>query len=171
MPVTVRAVQRGEHARVGELTVEAYRTLPGPAHIDDAYEADIRDVAGRLDSTVVLVAVDELDRVIGSATYVPDARSPWAETLRDGEAGLRLLAVDPLSQNRGVGRALLRSVIERACTDDRAALVLHTTPWMRAAGRLYEQVGFVRAPERDFAVDGLELIAYLLDLSEGGRHG
>jgi ribosomal protein S18 acetylase RimI-like enzyme len=163
MAVAVRAVRPDEHGRVGDLTVDAYRALPGPDHLDDHYEAEIRDVAGRLDSTAVLVAVDETDAVVGAVTYVPDTASAWAERLLEGEAGFRLLAVDPKVQGRGIGRALLQGVIARAQAEARVALVLHTTPWMEAAGALYRRAGFVRAPERDFAVEDLDLIAYRLE--------
>jgi hypothetical protein len=35
---------------------------------------------------------------------------------------------------------------------------------MEAAASLYARAGFTRAPERDFAADGLDLIAYRLEL-------
>jgi ribosomal protein S18 acetylase RimI-like enzyme len=162
--VLIREVLPDEHARVGDLTVETYRAIPGPAHVDDSYEAEIRDVAGRLESAAVLVAVDDGGNVVGAVTYVPDEESAWAERLLAREAGLRLLAVDMTAQGRGVGQELLRSVIARAHADDRVALVLHTTAWMEVAGAMYRRAGFVRAPERDFAADGLDLLAYRLEL-------
>jgi hypothetical protein len=30
-----------------------------------------------------------------------------------------------------------------------ATLIIHTTPWMEAARRMYERLGFVRRPDRD----------------------
>ncbi|MGH9304117.1 MAG: GNAT family N-acetyltransferase, partial [Acidimicrobiales bacterium] len=92
---------------------------------------------------------------------VPDGSSPWAELLEEGEAGIRMLAVLPTAQNRGVGRALLGECVSMASRTNRMALLLHTTPWMSAAQRLYEGAGFDRFPERDWTpVPDVPLLAY-----------
>jgi ribosomal protein S18 acetylase RimI-like enzyme len=164
MGVVVREVKPDEHARVGDVVTRAYATVDGPDHLAGGYGDEILDVAGRLDSSVVLVALDDDGIVHGSVTYVRDPQSAWAEDLRDGEAAFRLLAVDPGAQGRGSARALLDEVVHRARADGREALLLHTTRWMRRAAALYEGLGFRRAPERDFEVDGFELLAYRLPL-------
>jgi ribosomal protein S18 acetylase RimI-like enzyme len=104
--------------------------------------------------------------VLGCVTFVPDATSPWAELLEDGEAGIRMLAVLPTAQRGGTGRALVDACVDRARQAGRSALLLHTTPWMAAAHRLYERVGFERLPERDWTpVPEVPLLAYRLLLS------
>ena len=96
-------------------------------------EPDEYELAGR----IVLSAYESL-----SGNHMTGGSSPWAELLGPGEAGVRMLAVDPSAQGRGVGRALLNACIERACQLGRAGLLLHSTPWMEAAHHLYESAGY-----------------------------
>jgi GNAT superfamily N-acetyltransferase len=163
----VRLVQPGEYERVGQLVVAAYRALPGGHTLGD-YAAELADVARRAGKAEVMVALvgDDEDGLVGSVTFVPDASSPYAEHLGPGEAGVRMLAVAPRAQGRGVGRALVDACIGRAKELQRTALILHTTPWMTTAHHLYEASGFDRFPDRDWApVPEVPLLAYRLALS------
>lgn len=145
-PVQVRAVTPAEYERVGELTVGAYAALPVD-HLWGGYDEHIRAVAERCESAEVLVAV--LDgRVVGAVTYAWDAESPWLEWNEPGESQVRLLAVDPTVQGRGVGEALVRACMERA-RELGLTILLHTTNHMPAAQRLYPRLGFTRRPDRD----------------------
>ncbi|MGH9299195.1 MAG: GNAT family N-acetyltransferase, partial [Acidimicrobiales bacterium] len=165
--VQIRPVRPSEYEVVGRLVVAAYAALAGTP-LSDEYAAELADVAHRAVEAEVFVAEDSV--LLGCATLVPDASSPWAELLKDGEAGLRMLAVDPAAQGRGVGRALLQACIERARELGRSALFLHSTPWMPAAHRLYERAGFLREQGRDWTpVPEVPLLAYRLDLTEGSR--
>jgi ribosomal protein S18 acetylase RimI-like enzyme len=162
----VRRLRVGEHDAASVLVVAAYRALPG-AHMSGGYELDLADVARRDAEADVLVAVDGRD-LIGCVTFVPDSANPWAEELEDGEASIRMLAVDPAAQGRGVGRALLDACEQRAHSLGRRAIFLHSTPWMAAAHRLYARIGFVRVPERDWLpVPEVPLLAFRLDLRRG----
>jgi GNAT superfamily N-acetyltransferase len=103
-----------ELGRLGEIVVAAYDAV-GALAGDDEYVPELRDVARRAREAVVLAAVDiETRQLLGCVTYVPDASSPWAEHLREGEAGIRMLAVDPAGQGRGVGTALIGACLDRA---------------------------------------------------------
>ena len=85
------------------------------------------------------------------------------------EAEVRALAVAPEAQGRGVGRALLRAVIERATGLGIRQLVLSTQSGMDAAQHLYTSVGFGRLPDRDWSpAPGFTLLAYGLRLPTGG---
>jgi ribosomal protein S18 acetylase RimI-like enzyme len=152
--------------RLGEIVRESYVTLPG--HIDEPdYEAELADVATRagLPETIVMAAFDG-DRVLGCVTYVESSTSPMAEDVAEGEASFRMLGVDPAAQGKGVGRLLVSWCIEQARADGRTAIVMHTTPWMRTAHRLYETFGFVRDESRDWEpVPGIDLLGYRMDLS------
>jgi ribosomal protein S18 acetylase RimI-like enzyme len=161
--VEVREVRPTEYQEAGALVVAAYRALPGP-HVSDGYSGQLSDVERRASEAEVLVAVE--GGLLGCVTFVPDATSPWAELLHDHESGIRMLAVDPKVQSRGVGRALLRACLDRAGRIGQNALFLHSTPWMHAARHLYVQAGFVRVPDRDWLpVPDVPLLAFRRELT------
>ncbi len=143
----VRAAAPDEYARVGELTLAAYRTLPVD-HLWGGYDGEIADTASRAKHADVLVAVDDDGTVVGAVTYVGDSGSAWSEWTEPHEAQFRLLAVDPGARGRGAGEALVRACLERAAAAGKP-VVIHTTPWMPAARRMYERLGFERLPARD----------------------
>jgi ribosomal protein S18 acetylase RimI-like enzyme len=163
--ISVRPVLPAEYAALGELTVAAYRSVPGDSSTSPSYEATLRDVAARARDAVVLTAVDANGALLGGVTYVPGP-GPLAELERDGDAGIRMLAVSPAAHRRGVGRRLVAACIARARADRRSRIVLHTDPSMTAAQALYRSLGFVRAAGLDGLVPGLNLMAYTLDLAE-----
>jgi ribosomal protein S18 acetylase RimI-like enzyme len=153
-------VRPEEYARVGDLTVAAYEAL-GPI---GEYADTLRDVAHRAAHAAVLVAVAPSGEVLGSVTNVPDG-GPYGELAEPGEAEFRMLAVDPAAQGRGVGAALVRACVDDARRRGRRRLVLSSGTWMTAAHRIYERLGFIRLPDRDWSpLPGIELTAYGLDL-------
>jgi len=164
MPVVVREARPEEHVRLGELVVTAYRSLP--EFDEPGYEPELRDVARRAREAVVLAAVDDVEgTLLGCVTYVPGPESPWAELLEPGEAAIRMLAVDPTARGRGVGTALAAACIARAREDGRAAIFLHSLPYMRAAQAIYARLGFIRRPDRDWEpVPGIRLLGFALPL-------
>lgn len=165
--ILVRPVVPREHHAVGELLVAAYRTLDverDPLH--DAYEAVMRDVASRAAESDVLVA--ELGgRLVGTVTYVAPGGA-LTETDDPEAATIRMLGVSAESRGQGVGEALVRECVRRARVDGCSRIVLHTRAVMAAAQRLYERLGFVRAPVLDFTVSPtIELRGYVLELQPG----
>lgn len=150
--------------RLGEIVVTAYGTV-GALEGDDGYVPELRDVARRVREAVVLAALDEADGTpLGCVTYVPGRDNAWAEHLRDGEASIRMLAVDPAAQGRGVGTALVEACVARARSDRRRAVFLHSLPVMAGAQRIYERLGFRRVPERDWVLPDCLLMGFVLDL-------
>jgi len=166
--ISVRVAEVHEYDRVAAIMLAAYGSVPG-FRLEGAYAAELADVAGRSASTTLLVAVDELGEdamVVGAVTYLDDPSSPYAQPMRVDEAALRMLAVDPDFQSRGVGAALVEACVVRATAAGAARLVLHTTEWMAAGRRLYERLGFRRSPERDAMVeDRIQLLSYVFDLT------
>ena len=57
MALVVRNVASEEFGLAGEIVVEAYRTLGDRG--DEFYERELRNVAGRVDSSEVLAAEDD----------------------------------------------------------------------------------------------------------------
>ncbi len=164
--LSVREAQPDELDAAGALVVAAYEAQGG-LNGDDArgYLDFVRDARGRSRDCPILVAVDDGGMLLGSVSYVPGAGNPFAEIEIGEEAGFRMLGVDPAAQGRGVGRALVEACITRARADHRPGLAISTGPDMAPAHRLYERLGFRRAPDRDFEpVPGILLWAYVLTL-------
>jgi ribosomal protein S18 acetylase RimI-like enzyme len=164
--VVVRDARPDELEMAGRLVAEAY-VAAGVLDADHVeYLEEIRAAARRAVHCPVLIAVEEgSGDILGSVTYVPGAGNPYAELEVEGEAGFRMLGVAPAAQHRGVAGALVRACIERARAAGRLGLAISTGDDMAPARRLYEGLGFRRAPERDFdPVPGVHLIAYTLAL-------
>jgi ribosomal protein S18 acetylase RimI-like enzyme len=161
--IEIRDVRSEEHAALGDVLVAAYDVYP---ETDEDYRAELRDVAGRVGSCRVLVAVEPDGRVVGGATYVPGPGGPYAESERDDEAGIRMLAVAPEAQGRGIGRALTEACMALARANGRRRIVLLTLVSMTPAHRLYEAIGFRRAPDRDWTPNPrIRLLGYEHDLA------
>ncbi len=161
----IRPVHPSEYEALGELTVTAYQGITAMPQSDD-YDAQLRDVARRAEISCVLVAVDPDGTVLGGVTFVSGPEDPYSEELRDDEAGIRMLAVAEAARRRGVGGALTMECVRLARDAGKRRVLLHTGTWMPNAIRLYESLGFVRAPEIDFSpVPGINLLAYVFDLA------
>ncbi|MFF8608538.1 GNAT family N-acetyltransferase [Streptomyces sp. NPDC015346] len=151
MDFTIRAIRPEEYEALGELTARAYLD---DGHLDfgeeDGYLHVLRDVARRDAEAEVLVAVDASGTVLGGVTFAVGG-SPWADIAGDGEAEFRMLAVAKGARGRGVGEALVRACVARARQAEGCRrLVLSTQPGMASAHRIYERMGFVRTPDRDW---------------------
>jgi GNAT superfamily N-acetyltransferase len=158
--VRVRPVRPEELETVGEICVAAYAVDGlGP----DWYDPVLRDVAGRVAAASVLVA--EVDgRVVGAVTLMLE-RGPLWEIAADDEAEFRMLAVDPAAQGRGAGQALVHECARLARDAGFRALVCSSQDRMTAAHRVYERLGFVRDPPRDWSpMEGVRLLAFSLAL-------
>jgi GNAT superfamily N-acetyltransferase len=145
--VTVRVARPDEYERVGALTHAAYAAIPVD-HLWGGYDTEILDTATRAEHGDILVAVINNDSLLGAVMYVDDPASEWLEWTEPGESQFRLLAVDPTARQHGAGTALVQACMDRARRADHS-LLIHTTPWMVAAHRIYERFGFVRRPDRD----------------------
>jgi ribosomal protein S18 acetylase RimI-like enzyme len=165
--VEIRRVRAEEHDALGRLTVAAYERLEGGEELGD-YAKTLADVDDRARRAVVLVAVDG-GELLGGVTYVAGPDNPYAEGLEPAEVGIRMLAVSPAAQGRGIGRALASECLARARRDRARRVMLHSTPWMTAAHHLYESLGFRRTPDRDRSAEPrVELLAFVLDLDVAG---
>lgn len=171
MDITIRRIRPEEYTGLGELTARAY--LDGGLldfGEDDPYLEVLRDVAGRAEGAEVYVAVDEGGALLGGVAFVPDG-GPFADIAGPGEAEFRTLAVAEAARGRGAGEALVRTCVDRARQIPGCVrLVLSTQPTMHAAHRIYDRLGFVRTPDRDwYPIGDLYLLTYALELADGGR--
>jgi GNAT superfamily N-acetyltransferase len=160
----VRPARPAEYEAIADLTVAVYSSLEGGLHPE--YAQILRRTAERAESADVVVAVQG-DELLGSLTYVPGP-GPQASIAREGEAEFRTLVVDPKAQGRGVGRGLVRWAVDRATREGYRRMVLSTMPWMHVAHGLYERMGFVRTPDRDWHPrPEIDCWSYALDLPAG----
>jgi ribosomal protein S18 acetylase RimI-like enzyme len=161
----IRRATPDDHEAVGRATVAAYTPfLEG--HRESEYVNGLRDSGPRDRDAELWVAVDDDGTVLGSVTSCPEG-SPWRELAGPGEGEFRALAVDPAAQGRGVGAALVGHVVDRFRSAGARAVVLCSMSTMTSAHRIYERLGFLRAPDLDWSpMPGVDLIAYRLDLEE-----
>ncbi len=162
MSYRIVPVREDQLERVGELTAQVY---VGEGYIPDTadYVNELRDARLRAAEAEVWVA-DEEGEILGAVAFCPDG-SPYQELAQEREAEFRMLVVNPSARGRGVGEALVRQCISRARELGYAGLVLSTMPGMDDARRVYERLGFVRIPERDWSpVPDVELLGFRLTL-------
>lgn len=161
--LAVRPIRPAEHDALAALTARAYEQVMGDT-LTPEYRAKLEDVDDRVARAQVLVAERD-GRLLGGVTYVPGP-GPWAEFADADAAGIRMLAVDLDAQGEGVGRRLVEECLALARAQGKARIVLHTGPEMLAARHLYGELGFERAPERDFTpVPGVDLMAFVHPLT------
>jgi GNAT superfamily N-acetyltransferase len=143
---TVRLVRDDERDEVRALLAESYRP-----YADDMapamYEFYLTGVLDLDDGGDVLVAVAD-GRLVGTARLFAAGRAPLP--LPPDWAWVRAVAVHPSARGTGAGRALMAHC--EAHAGDATALALHTMDFMPAAIRLYERLGYVRAPRWDIEV-------------------
>lgn len=159
-PLTVRDARPDEFAAIHALTRRAY-----------AEYAEIMDptswsaLSGAIDAGLSsgqdierIVALDG-EALVGSALLFPPSDDAYTGLgVRVTAPELRLVAVDPPARGRGIARALVDDCLRRARASGASEIGLHTSGSMRAAIRMYEAMGFERAPENDFQPPGAELV-------------
>jgi ribosomal protein S18 acetylase RimI-like enzyme len=158
LPVDIRRALPADIPAAARVTLDAY-VGSGFIRPEDPYAAKLADAAHRADHAELWVAVGGGD-VVGTVTFVRPG-TPYAEVSAPDEGEFRMLAVSPHARGRGVGEALVRHCLTRATDLGLHAIVLSTLPQMRSAHRIYERMGFVRTPDRDWEPEtGLLLITY-----------
>ncbi|MGB5952184.1 MAG: GNAT family N-acetyltransferase [Ornithinimicrobium sp.] len=162
MTILVRPALEQELAQAGALVARAYLDddLLNP---EDPYLKVVEDAAGRARDSVVLVAMEGA-KVLGTVTWCPPSSS-HREVADPDEGEFRSLGVASEVRGRGVGEMLVRACIDRARSEELSAVTISTAHSMTAAHRLYERLGFIRVPNKDWSpVRDLCLLAYRLEV-------
>lgn len=156
--IEVGLARPDELDRVGSLVVEAF-VDGGFMKADNPYVAQMQDAPARSREAELVVARSG-GLVVGTVTFC-EPGTEWAEISRPGESEFRMLAVDSSAQGRGVGRALVEHCLRRTGEIGAVATVISTVPTMAVARGMYERMGFVRTPERDWSPrPGVDLLTY-----------
>jgi len=149
----VRVAGSSEVDTISSLLADAYSEFH-PHFPEDAWErylGEIVDVRGRSANSVLIVAESE-GALAGTVCFYPDATLSALERWPVGWASIRTVAVVGNMRRKGIGEALGRECVRRARTQGARAVGLHTASFMTAATRLYERLGFRRAPEFDIEI-------------------
>lgn len=159
-----RLADHDDHAAVGRLVRSAYEALPDMPE-EPEYLAYLGDVRARRDEVDVVVAL-RAGEVVGCLTFVPGPGTHHHEFDDPDATSFRYFGVDPSAQGSGVGRAMVQWCIDETRRLGKPRIRIHTLPVMDAAQRLYRSMGFVRTPDLDENWDGVEGIAYALELGD-----
>ncbi len=162
--VTIRPIRREDYDDVRRITRGAY--LEAGYFTDDAhpYMAVLSDVEHRAQHAEVWVA--ERDGTVVGSVALTFAGQRYTDIAVEGELEFRMLAVDPAVQRGGVGRAMVEQVIEHARTlPGIEAVSLTSGSDMVRAHQLYESLGFVRIPERDWEVPNEDILLWVFRLA------
>lgn len=162
LTVTFRRAVPADFPEVRRITRDAYLRA-GHFAADHPYMSVLEDVEHRAEHAQVWVA--EASGKVVAAVTLTFAGQPYSEIAQDGELEFRMLAVDPEHQGGGVGRAVVREIVEHARQlPTIGAISITSAMFMERAHGLYESLGFGRVPERDWYVSGEDVLLWVFRL-------
>lgn len=169
---TIRNAQPPEFEEIGKLMVDVYSHLDGfpkPHEQPNYYKllANVGEFVAKPE-TELLVAASIEGRIAGAVVYFGDIKyygSGGTATQEQNAAGFRLLAVDPATRGKGVGKLLVYECIRKAKDKNQKQVIIHTTMAMQTAWKMYEQIGFKRSEDLDFMQGELAVFGFRLMLS------
>jgi len=172
--LTIRDAREDERAAIADLTLAAYAEHAGVMAPSAWAALRAAVLAGLASGGPAERIVAERDgALLGSVMlYPPDTNAYGGDEAGVGWPELRLLAVATNARGQGIGTLLVQECVRRARRAGASALGLHTSESLQVAMRMYQRMGFVRAPEGDFQPEGAELVmAYRLPLDTDGTPG
>lgn len=159
--ILIRPARPEEAVALGVLTERVYRE---GGFSTESYSRELLDGVTRVRDALVLVAL--VDEALVASVTVAEPGTAYSEISGDDELEVRMLAVDEAARGQGIADLLMDSIEAHAREVGLAAVVLSTEPEMHTAHRLYERRGYVRCPDRDWHVDGFDLMVYRRSLDE-----
>ena len=156
----IRTATVDERAAIRDLTLRAYSEyseIMDPASWSGLSQAIADALAS--DAPVERIVAEDDGRIVGSAMlYAPETDAYGTLASASAAPEIRLVAVAAEARGRGIAKALVEECIRRARAQGANEVGLHTSRSMRAAMAMYANLGFVRAPDRDFQPPGAELV-------------
>lgn len=165
MDLVIREIREEDHEAVGDLIVRAYDQV---GTFTDDYRSFLRAPEEWVEGvTDVFVCVTETTREVVGAVAFTLPGDPHFERFDPpvADAGFRFLAVDPETQGRGAGRALVARCVRAAEDHGCSRMVIHSMEFMSRAHRLYRRMGFSRRPDLDVRFPAGTAYAFALDLA------
>ena len=150
----IREARPDDREAIQDVTLTAYEQyaeIMPPPHWG-FYRQSILETLADVSPAAQIVAEQD-GTVVGTVLLYPAGAvfsTPDGASVTLASPEMRLLAVAPAARGQGVGAALVQECMRRARQSGVAELTLHTTDMMQVAMRMYEGMGFVRAPDLDF---------------------
>jgi GNAT superfamily N-acetyltransferase len=169
----IREATPNEFSAIGELMVKVYSQLdgfPSKNELPDYYK--MLSKIGSLTKdpkTKLLVAVSSTMKIGGAVVYIGDMknyRSGGTAPNETNASGFRLLAVDPATRGKGIGRLLSQACIQIAKDEKQNQMIIHSTKAMQIAWKMYESMGFTRSEDLDFTSGELQVFGFRLLLKK-----
>jgi predicted N-acetyltransferase YhbS len=166
----LRDARAGDRDAIEAVTLSAFQEYA--ASKSDRWEDYRQGILAALAAVqpATQIVAEQNSEIIGSVLLYPKGTViaiPGSAPITLSWPEVRLLAVAPAARGQGVGAALMQECVQRARHSGARALALHTADIKNAALRLYERMGFQRAPELDFEpAPGVTAKGYLLALEE-----
>jgi GNAT superfamily N-acetyltransferase len=164
----IRDARADERDATVAVTLAAYEQYAAfmPSFAWEMYRAEIVETVTHPDNGDHIVA-EWAGEIVGSVLLISPEHEPLdsigPETSDVPE--VRLLAVTPPARGHGVGKALMEECIRRVRQAGFPSITLHTHEMMAVAMRMYEKMGFARAPELDFSpMEGALIKGYRMEL-------
>lgn len=160
----IREIAPGDYDHVGRLLLEAYDRTGA---FDQSYRQFLRHPEQWVPGGTAVFVAERDEQVVGVvALTLPGDREFESMLLPGADCGFRFLAVDPVEQGKGTGRALVRACLDAARDHGCRRMVIHSMSFMAAAHRLYGQEGFVRRPDLDVLFPSGVGCAFSQDLTD-----
>ena len=167
----IREAKPQEYGQIGALMVEVYSQLEGFPKKDEQPEyyqllANIGTLTNK-PSVKLLAAVNSEGKLGGAVVYIGDMQhygSGGTATREKNAGGFRLLAVDPKTRGKGLGKALTQACIQLAKKEKQQQLIIHSTQAMQTAWKMYEKMGFARSEDLDFLQGNFPVYGFRLKL-------
>ncbi len=152
--LTMRDARPEDRAAIEDVTISAYQEYAPIMH--ERWEIYRHSILGTLADVrpADQIVAESGDVIVGTVLLFPAGtafKAPGGVDVSLAAPEIRLLAVAPAARGLGVGAALVNECMRRARLAGVSAITLHTTDMMQVAMRMYERMGYVRAPELDFS--------------------
>lgn len=169
MDYHIRDARPEEFREIGALMVKVYSQLKGFPKPDEQpkYYEKLVNIGGLTTKpeTKLLVVASQDGQLAGALVYFGNMKyygSGGKATKEKNAAAFRLLAVDPRHRGLGLGKMLTQACIDMARESGTGQMIIHSTRAMQVAWNMYENLGFVRAPDLDFMQDQLSVFGFRL---------
>ncbi len=167
----IRDATPDEYPQIGRLMTQVYSQLEGFPNQDEQPEyykllANIGSLPQKPKARL-FIAISKNKHIAGAVVYFGNMAyygSGGAATTEKNAAGFRLLAVDPTTRGKGIGKLLTNHCILMATKEKQDQIIIHSTKAMEIAWKMYEKIGFKRSADLDFTQNDLQVYGFRLKI-------